>query len=234
VSSLHDAVNSSDIASRYLIHSNSSFNSADSPFLAAWIDVLRPSYDIPSAWTLAGYILDAEHSRVHLLEVNKLQNTRVKTLLWDGWEDKTRHSLYGAVAAGMQEHPVVLGLQNMTGRRGSADELMNGILECLKKMEVEDAKCFIALTTDNPTVMRAFCKNFQTKFPWILTFACFLHSLNTIVGKIVTYPKAKKTILNTNKVTTFFNSSHYWGGQEAEEAKERWKVTRKLKTHTES
>lgn len=66
------------------------------------------------------------------------------------------------------------------------------------------------------------------------TFTCFLHGLNTIVGKIVSYPKVKKVILNTNKVSTFFNSSHYWGGQELEEAQTRWGIKQRLKTHTET
>jgi protein-tyrosine-phosphatase len=71
------------------------------------------------------------------------------------------------------------------------------------------------------------------KFPWVLTFPCFLHQLNTIIGKIAAFPAAKQAISSTTQVITFFISSHYWGGQEDEVAK-REGITRSLKTYTES
>ncbi|KAF8152850.1 hypothetical protein K438DRAFT_2078975, partial [Mycena galopus ATCC 62051] len=63
--------------------------------------------------------------------------------------------------------------------------------------------------------------------------ACFLHSLNTLVGDICTYPLIKKIITKANRTVTFFNSSHYWGSQLKDEAK-RLKVTRGLKKNCES
>ncbi|KAJ6470538.1 ribonuclease H-like domain-containing protein, partial [Mycena sanguinolenta] len=63
--------------------------------------------------------------------------------------------------------------------------------------------------------MQAFRRLFQSKFFWVIILACFLHSLNTLVGEI------------------FFNGSHYWGGQLKSEAT-RLKITRGLKTKCDS
>ena len=60
-----------------------------------------------------------------------------------------------------------------------------------------------------------------------------MHSINTIIGKIVSYPSVKKTITSNSRIVSFFNSSHYWGGQLEKICKENG-VTRGLKTNTES
>lgn len=117
---------------------------------------------------MANQILNAETARVHLLESKLLKNSRLKTLLWDGWEDKSRRSLYGGVAAETNMPPIVLGLRDMTGKRGTASGYLESITDCLKSMDIEDRKCFIALTTDNPSVMKLFRSMFQGKYPWVL------------------------------------------------------------------
>jgi hypothetical protein len=43
----------------------------------------------------------------------------------------------------------------------------------------------------------------------------------------------KRVITKNTRIVTFFNSSHYWGGQ-LEEAAKALKITRSLKTHMES
>ncbi|KAN0101263.1 hypothetical protein V8E55_001247 [Tylopilus felleus] len=121
----------------------------------------------------------------------------------------------------------------MTGRRGSANALLDVTQQALEAMKVAEAKNFIAVTTDNLTVMQVFRRKFQAKFYWVLTFPCFLHGLNTIIGEICSFPWMKQNIAKSTRVVTFFNSSHYWGGQLKEEAT-RQKVTRTLKQNCES
>ena len=60
-----------------------------------------------------------------------------------------------------------------------------------------------------------------------------MHSINTIIGKIVSYPRIKKIITLNSRIVSFFNSSHYWGGQLEIITKEN-KVTCGLKMNTES
>lgn len=65
------------------------------------------------------------------------------------------------------------------------------------------------------------------------TTYCFLHALNTNVGRITIFPVAKKIVALNTKIVTFFRSSHYWSGQ-LDVIKKRLGVTRSLKTHTAS
>jgi len=85
-------------------------------------------------------------------------------MLFDGWEDILRRSLYGNVAAEVKKPSVVLGLQDLTGHRGSADKLLETTEMSMKMMDLVDGRNFIALTTDNPTVMQSFRNKFQNKF----------------------------------------------------------------------
>jgi hypothetical protein len=57
--------------------------------------------------------------------------------------------------------------------------------------------------------------------------------MNTIIGKIAVYPAMKKIVLQTARVVSFFNGSHYWGGQLDDEAK-KLNINRTMKTNTES
>ncbi|KAF7348928.1 DUF659 domain-containing protein [Mycena venus] len=228
---------------RFIVHSNSSFRTAHNPYLISWVQSIRPTYEVPSRYVLSGRLLRGENSRVHLEEVERLKGRKMVTLLLDGWDDALHRSLYGSLAAGVGEYPTVLGLDDLTGNRGSADKYLETMTGAMKKMDIAGGKNVIALTTDNPTVMQSFRRKFQLAFPWVLVsirmntvtaiFACFLHGLNTIIGKIVAYPAFKKFITATAAIVSFFNSSHYWGGQLEEEAK-AFKIGRSLKTRTES
>ncbi|KAN0080283.1 hypothetical protein V8E55_009849 [Tylopilus felleus] len=109
---------------------------------------------------------------ISLEEITCLKQRRRLTLLIDGWEDLLKRSLYSILAAEVSQYPI----------------------QALEAMEVAEAKNFIAVTTDNPTVMQAFRRKFQAKFYWVLTFPCFLHGLNTIIGEISTRQKVTWTL----------------------------------------
>ncbi|KAG1742884.1 hypothetical protein EDB19DRAFT_1827589 [Suillus lakei] len=76
------------------------------------------------------------------------------------WEDKLKRSLCGSVATEVKQYPVVLVLEDMTGNRGNATNLLATSKKAMDQMEIGNSKQFIALTTDNPSVMQAYCQKF--------------------------------------------------------------------------
>ncbi|KAJ7763164.1 hypothetical protein DFH07DRAFT_770895 [Mycena maculata] len=185
----------------------------DDPYLDEFLHDLRPSYDSPGQFPLTHTLLDAEAADAFLCEADRLQSSKFLTLLEDGWEDRTKHSIYGTVAAGIDSFPIIMALNDLMGERGNAPECLDIAIESLCLMGDPNAKNFIGLTTHNPTTMQSFRRLFQEKYFWILTFTCFLHSLNTLIGDICV--------------------SHYWGGQLQAEAK-HLAVTRGLKKNCET
>ncbi|KAE9397467.1 hypothetical protein BT96DRAFT_860176, partial [Gymnopus androsaceus JB14] len=154
-------------------------------------------------------------------------------MIIDGWDDRLHQSIYAMLHVAPDMYLIVLSLQDMTGERGTANNLLEVSNKSMEVMGIQDAVGTIALTTDNPAIMRSFRKLFVRQYWWILDFACFLHTANTAVGEICAFPTIKKVISAANKVVTFFDSSHYWGGQLVEEAK-KINITRKLKKNCES
>jgi hypothetical protein len=141
---------------RFLVYGNIPWRSAASAFLKAFCNTLQPSYAVPSPYVLSGHVFDAEITRVHCLEVGRLQKSKFNTLLIDGWEDKLRHALAGCVAARVNDAPSVLGLNDMSGSRVTADGYLDAALKSLDAMDIQNGRHLIAITTDNPTVMQAF------------------------------------------------------------------------------
>jgi hypothetical protein len=115
--------------------------------------------------------MDGEAARVELEEIQYMKDRKRLTLLIDGWEDILRRSLYGSVAAEVGQYPSVLSLTDMTRNRGTAENILCVAEDALKVMELGDGRNFIAITTDNPTVMQSFRKKFQEKYFWVLV--CF-------------------------------------------------------------
>lgn len=54
-----------------------------------------------------------------------------------------------------------------------------------------------------------------------------------MVGEMVAEPEMKKIISRCTRIVSFFNSSHYWGGQLSNEAKKAG-IKRALQKHTET
>ncbi|KAF7344781.1 DUF659 domain-containing protein [Mycena venus] len=174
------------------IHAQVAYLNVENPFLHDFLRDLRPTYELPGRYALTHDLLDAEAADVFLRETERLQLSKLLTMFKDGWEDRLKRSIYGCVAAGIDTFPIIMSQDDLTGERGNADKCLDIAVSTLKLMGVPDAKNFIALTTDNPTTMQTFRRRFQNKFFWILTFACFLHSINTLIGEIASYPLIKK------------------------------------------
>ncbi|KAF5328455.1 hypothetical protein D9758_018916 [Tetrapyrgos nigripes] len=153
------------------------------------------------------------------MKLQELQKRTNLTLLIDGWEDLLKRSLYGLVAAQVNQEPVALGLADLTGKRGSAESIFEMAVNHIDSMGLGNGKRFICTTTDNPTMMISFRRILETKFPWLITLPCFLHQLNMTIGEIIAYSLMKKTLIQSTRIVTFFNSSHHWGGQLKLEAK---------------
>ncbi|KAF7372617.1 DUF659 domain-containing protein [Mycena venus] len=218
---------------RYIIHANVAFVNVENPYLADFLRDLRPTYEAPGRYALTKDLLDSEAADVFIRESERLKSSKLLTLLEDGWEDRLKRSIYGVLAAAIDTFPIVMSLDDLTGQRGNAVKCLEIAVNSLELMGVPEGRNFIALTTDNPTTMQSFRRLFQKKFFWVLTFACFLHSCNTLIGEICSYPLMKKMVSKANRTVTFFNGLHYWGGQLKAEAR-RLNVTRGLKKNCES
>jgi hypothetical protein len=94
----------------------SSFKASENLFLIKWVFDIRPSYDLASRYILMERYLPAEEQRAILEDLEGLKGRNNMTFLLDGWDDAMWRSIYGSILAKVAVHPIVLGLQKMTGR----------------------------------------------------------------------------------------------------------------------
>lgn len=140
---------------------------ADNPFLIEFCALLRPTYEVPSAYTCAQKLLPAEDLRVAAFEMKRLSLMRCITLLVDGWDDTIRRSLYGTLACEREETPVMLGLEDMTGQRGSSEAVLKVVENAMTSMDVNGNQV-IAAVSDDPTTMRKYRRLLEAKYPKII------------------------------------------------------------------
>jgi hypothetical protein len=73
---------------------------------------------------------------------------------------------------------VLLNIEDSTGRRVDAHELLHIQERSLESMDIEDMNGFVAIVTDNPSVMRKYRRLAAKKWPRILVSIrvhhCFL------------------------------------------------------------
>ena len=112
-------------------------------------------------------LLPAEEARAFVEDVKRLEGRNNLTYLMDGWDDSQRRSIYGCMIAEVSEFPVVLGLEELTGIQGTADNLVDVANKAIAKKSI-DPKAIIAVCTDNPTTMLAFRRKWTNQHSWIL------------------------------------------------------------------
>ena len=152
----------------YIVHANASFHTSNNWYFVDFVREIRPSYGPASPYVLSHRLLDAESVRVWEEETKRLESRNFLTFLFDGWEDSLKRSLYGSVAAEVKQHPTVLSLDDLTGKRGNVATLIETTRRATSTMALSDMKKFIAVTTDNPTTMQAYRRELNKLFPWLL------------------------------------------------------------------
>ncbi|VDB95632.1 unnamed protein product [Peniophora sp. CBMAI 1063] len=200
---------------RFVVSANIPFTAVDNHYFIEFLAFIRPMYESPTRYVLSHSIFDTELANIFLSDRERLRNEKFLTFLIDGWEDALRRSLYGSLAARVGEFPTLLSLEDLTGGRATASGLLDVMKRALAHMDQESGENFIAVTTDNPTTMQAFRRlaSSDANYSWLLTFACFLHQTNSIIGEIVSFAPAKAIVSKNTTIVSFFNGSHFWGGQ---------------------
>ena len=111
-------------------------------------------------------LLPAEEARTFAEDVQQLEGRNNLTYLMVGWDDSQRCSIYSCMIAEVSEFPMVLGLEELTGIQGTADNLV----------DVAN-KAIVAVCTDNPAMMLAFRRKWTNQHSWILVCFITLYSI---------------------------------------------------------
>lgn len=96
----------------------------------------------------------------------------------DGWEDGAKRELYGSMAQ-IRSHPgILLNLEDLTGKRVDGEELLAVHKRALNEVSLPDMSNFVALVTDDPTLMRKYRRLAGQEWTRLIVRCNFGHILN--------------------------------------------------------
>ncbi|KAF9455220.1 hypothetical protein BDZ94DRAFT_1205972 [Collybia nuda] len=167
---------------RFFVHGNVPLSASENPYFLKWTHSLRPSYSPATRYVLTERYLPAEEQRAISEDMERLVGRTNLTYLMDGWDDAMRRSVYGCMVAEVGEYPVVLGLHELTGMRGTADTLVEVSNQALARKDIH-ISAIIAVCTDNPTTMQSFRRKWTLEHPKILVCG-----LANVLSLILTLP----------------------------------------------
>jgi hypothetical protein len=141
------------------VHARIQFTASEDPFFIEYSQLLRPTYEVPSAFTLSGEVLASEQAYVTVQQMKEVQKGKLWTFLMDGWEDMRRRSQYATMVQQRGRPGILLKIEDMTGRRADGEALVNVAEKGLDAMGVVSSS-LVACVTDDPLVHMVW-KTFQ-------------------------------------------------------------------------
>ena len=109
----------------------------EDPYFSSLICAPHLTYTPPSRHTLTTYLLPAEETRITLLEEDRLKLMKFLTMIIDEWDDQVKRSIYGSLVSEPRERPVILDLADLTGKRSTADKIVEISDKSLEKRNVK-------------------------------------------------------------------------------------------------
>lgn len=132
----------------------------ESPLWQELFAKLRPSYTLPSRYSLSNTLLYAEYGRVSCDVTERLASSDGLALTCDGWSNRRNQSIINFIVT--TPHPIFYKTMT-TGAESHTGEYM------AKKMsEVIDAvgeSKFVGVVTDNASNMKAAWDSIENKYP---------------------------------------------------------------------
>ncbi|XP_055543961.1 zinc finger BED domain-containing protein 6-like [Wyeomyia smithii] len=165
-----------------------------------FIELLNPSYNLPSRKTLSNSLLPAVYNE--LLEKVKLDLIDPPTicLTCDGWTSLTNTSFYALTAHFIKNGNLKSYLLEFTERH-TGENIADWISGILRKFNIEYK--ITAIVTDNASNMKAAAANLKLRH-----LGCFAHTLNLIVQCAITNSIAEVVDKCKTTVQFFKKSSH--------------------------
>lgn len=159
-----------------IVSSQSPFSLADNHYLRDFAFRLRPTYDVPSAFTIRTTLLPAEEARVVVLDWKRLKEQKHATWMVDGWEDGAKRELYGSMAQIRSQRGILLNLEDLTGKRVDGEELFALHKRALDETGLINMNHFSAVVTDDPTLMRKYRRLVGEEWPRLIVSGVFSHT----------------------------------------------------------
>lgn len=183
---------------------NTPFNHADHPLFKEMITALRPGYKPPSAFQLAGPLLNKTHASVVEKDQECLRGKTVSMAL-DGWSNIHNEPIVCCSMTTGEGDCVLVDTVDTSGNSHSAEYLTTVAMQSIKKTEEDfgvKVRSFVTDNTGNVTKMRRELE--MQEDTDIIQYGCSAHLLNLLAGDV----EIKGVTKHIMKVVKYFRNKH--------------------------
>ena len=198
--------NSKDIQLlRFLCSSSIAFSVVNDPYFREYVKAMHPQP--PNRNKLRDEILPLEVNRIEKLQLKRLQEASVVSIVLDGWTDVSGGS-YVAVVACIKGDQEYLGNLDLEGKRHTAAAMKEGLLNLVATYT--EWNKVAAVISDNAAVMRKVRREIKEEYHWINDVPCVLHMLNLVSGDCLKGEATAKLVVDLGRVSSLFRRSSVW------------------------
>ncbi|KAL0019152.1 hypothetical protein WJX77_011765 [Trebouxia sp. C0004] len=169
---------------------------------------LRPNYELPSADTLAGTLLNSVAASVRLQNARWLQDDTIAyhlTLTLDGWSNDRMESIYSWNIIFPDRRVILLKADDLSRLAHKGENLAPLIIEEINRWGPHR---FAAIVTDNAANMVVARRLVLEHFPKMVDVRCMMHAFSTCMGSLLGHQWAQRLIKRVQDLITSIRASH--------------------------
>ena len=199
-----EAHNIDKIIARYVISSNSPFNTVENAFFKEIFTHLRPGYKPPSERTVSGDLLDIIYAE-EVVKASQEFEGFPATLAVDGWSNITNDPVVG-ISITCNGKTALVDTIDTTGKPHTADYMCEVTLEGINKAETTFKVNVQHVVTDGAANMKSMREKVHTQKPELLTYHCQPHLLNLLAKDVQKLQRS--TVSKIIAVLKYFRNKH--------------------------
>lgn len=165
--------------------------------------LIRPSYQLPSRYSLSKPLLKAEYARVMEKVDHQISEALCLTLISDGWTNIRGDSIVNFIIC--TPKPVFYKSIDASENKHTGEYMSNQMIEVIEKIGSEK---FFALVTDNGSNMKAAWDIITDKYPSITAFGCFAHGMNLVMNDIMNLQTMQNILKKAKRVVKHIKGTH--------------------------
>lgn len=175
----------------------------ESPQWQAVFSKLRPSYTMPSRYSIATKLLDAEYARVSCAAEELIATSNCLGLMCDGWSNRRNQSIMNYII--ITPSPVFFksvptGVQSHTGQFVAKE--IGDVINYVGPSK------FVGVVTDNASNMQAAWRILEEEFPYLCCYGCAAHGLQLLMNDLAKTNTVSDVVTASTAVIKEIKRSH--------------------------
>ncbi|KAJ8945729.1 hypothetical protein NQ314_009092 [Rhamnusium bicolor] len=155
---------------------------------------MKPIFHLPSRYDLSNTLLNEEYNRIKPEVELKIKEANHLLIQCDGWSNIRNEGIINFMIT--SPSPLFIKSVETRTEKHTSEYIASPLEEILLEYDV---KKFLVLITNNAPNMRKATKMLETKYPHLVSFGCFAHTLHLLCQDILKSTSVANILIHTKK-----------------------------------